>query len=136
MTDDMPPDEARRRVAARTAVVLAVILGAAAFAGFLPGPTIFLGLLSSDPPLDVLRAAGAGLLALAAAGGQARDLGRAMTAVACASFLLAGWTLLDPRAGGALFLGVTPVESVTTAAFGALALAGARVIPSTEPREA
>ncbi|QEW03942.1 hypothetical protein [Microbacterium lushaniae] len=127
MTDAARHEALRRRIAGRIAAAQAALLGAAAFAGLLPGATILLGLLSSDPPLDALRAGGAVLLAAAVWRGDAPALSRALLAVGGVGLAFAAWVLLDPHMAGLLTAGATPLEGAISAAFGAVALATARL---------
>ena len=128
MTEAAHPDALRRRIARRVAAAQAALLATAAFAGLLPGATILLGLLSSDPPLDVLRAVGALLLGAAAWRGSTPAMSRALLVVGAVALAFAGWTLLDPHLGGLLTGGATPLEGALSAAFGAVSLATTRML--------
>ncbi|MCK6067424.1 MULTISPECIES: hypothetical protein [Microbacterium] len=128
MTEAAHPDALRRRIARRVAAAQAALLATAAFAGLLPGATILLGLLSSDPPLDVLRAVGAVLLGTAVLRESAAAMSRALLVVGAAGLAFAGCTLVDPHLGGLLTVGAAPLEGVLSAAFGAVSLATARMV--------
>jgi hypothetical protein len=111
---------------------MAAILAGTAMAGFLPGESILLGLLSSDALLDFTRAAGAVLLGRALLRRNHRSLRRALIVCGAGALSIGCFTLLTPHGAGLLPHGVSVVESVLTIAFGALALTTTRVSPARD----
>lgn len=128
MIHDRSELELGARLARRIAAGLASVLVAAAYAGVLPGDTIFLGLLSSDTALDVARIAGGVLLVWCLLRGNDVRLVHALAMVAYASVGVGVWSMIDPHAAGLLVQGTTVVESIVTIGFGWVSLVGRRLL--------
>jgi hypothetical protein len=115
-------------IARHLSAVLGALCATAAFAGLLPGETIWLGLLTSDPLMDALRASAAALLTWALVTGRLRLLARALQLVAAASVAVGVWALADPRLMGLLAYGIRPGEIVLLVASATVAVVAVRLL--------
>jgi hypothetical protein len=125
MTDSsrsFSPAQVARNIQRIVAITVAAWLAAAAFAGVLPGATVFLGLLSADPPLTLARI----VLVVMLLDGLRRppsSLRVRLRLVAIVTGALAAITLVDPHGFGTLAHGVALPEVAVTAALSAVCLA-------------
>lgn len=129
--DAADADGLRGSIVRRVGGTLAALLAAAAFAGMLPGATVFLGLLNSDALADLARSAGAVLLAQAVIARDETRLTRRLQLVGAMAVAFGAVALIDPHLSGLLPSGVSTPESIVAGAFGLTALAAARVAAST-----
>lgn len=130
MSDGSPfasPGEIGAMLVQRSAAGVAALLAAAAFAGILPGATVFLGLLSADPLLTLTRLLGAVCLAdalrrtdLALARTRLRTVGVVSGGIGVAAFV-------DPHLAGALPHGIQVPEAALALTLSAFCLAVASV---------
>lgn len=120
----------------RVACTLTAVLAGTGMAGFLPGDSIVLGLLSSDVALDIARALGALLLGYAVLSRSDRWVRYALTTCGVFAVAVGCWTALEPHAGGVLPRGTTFAESILTVAFGSIGLSTAKIMSGSGAREA
>jgi hypothetical protein len=101
----------------RRAVAIAVLalLASAAFAGILPGSTIFLGLLSADPPLTLARIVLVAVL-LTGLRRPASALRMRLRLVGIVFGVFAAIAVIDPHGFGLLSHGVHPPEIAVSVA--------------------
>jgi hypothetical protein len=112
----------------RIAIGLCAALACAALAGFLPGESILLGALGSEPLIDVARAFGAVLIGLAARNGSARMLQSALRVAGCGALLLSVLVTADLLAGTSSMPSTRPGDIAAGLAVAATSLTTAQVI--------
>jgi hypothetical protein len=130
---DSSAGPARAVLCRRLLTIVAAIAGCAAYAGILPGDSILLGLMTSDPLTDLLHVAVAVALTVALLGHDARRL--QMVATWCGRALVAAGvvTFLSPHLLGALPHGATPLDSVVLAGSGCCCLVAAGLLRPGRP---
>ncbi|GAA2967411.1 hypothetical protein [Microbacterium schleiferi] len=116
------PAQVARSIQRTVAIAVAAVLASAAFAGILPGSTIFLGLLNADPPLTLARI----VLVAVLLGGLRRppsSLSTRLRIVAIVTGVFAAIAVIDPHGFGLLSHGVRPPEVAASVALSGVCLA-------------